>query len=1540
MAELRILGGDPSQARTHVIFVHGLGGGIDATWQVEGPNGVEAWPCWLTHDLADVAVWGIGYNAAPSGWIGHSLPLEDRAQNVWSLLRAEERLAHGEIAFIAHSMGGLIAIQLLRCVERDRAASDAEAFYCRVRKIVFLGTPHKGSKIANLLSIVSFILPMRPTVAIRDLRSGSPQLRELSAWFRKLVHREEIAALQLAEGVQLRGWGNIAAPTIVTVESADAGLVDVPTIVDETHLSICKPKNRQAHVYKEILAFLKRPSGGRSEPTRVISAIEAVGTSLHTARSESASEYRALQAKMSDLAKEVRPRPLENTAPMDEALELRIERLRQRRFFPEANIVEEARILAHDVENGDLTLADTAVRREAIAWCLRILVPTETEEAKALLERHPNIDSESAAIIRFRIRALDGELDEAMADMAGRATPASRGAVYIALQHQRGFHAASEWMDAAGVQFEDLDDGAMVQRMSGAQEAGEDSVAQGLALQVESGFLERCAAASWVVANICVSAAIPEASWSAVKQSVLVRLDSVPLKDDPESLALRRRASNCYARLAELARELELKETTINAADWHLWLDLNDPLTRAQARDTLVESLKDPSTLLRRFVWARQCGFEIDLAEIDREINRQVALTGGTRFEHAVARFAIALSHEDPAPAATYLRQHREHLLRHLDPKLVLPTEAGLLAEAGETASARESLEEAERAGVQPSVIERLQAKIDETGMSDAISVLRSNYEKSRNMFDLRALMEAYVKCADHENAIKCGEELVKRGGSRADARYLALVQYEGNDPEGALSTLKEYPVLNLDAHMRLLQAQCLYDIGKLPQAAMVLEALRREDDSSRARILHLQLKITSGDWVALQAFVEDQWSMRITRAPIELLQAGQIAQHIGAPRSKDLIREAARRADDDATILTACYHATTSAGWENDTEAAEWLHRAVELSEDKPDSPIHPVSLDFLLERQPEWEAREAHIINLAMSGEIPLFTVAQSLKRPLVRLILLEALTNRTEPAVRRRSIVLTTSGARHSTPARPQSIALDPVALLTAALLDILDEYCKAFETIWVAHETLAWLFVERTQLRFHQPSQVEAALALQHMVSDGTVRLHQPILAPSEALVREVGEALAKLLADAATHHDDGVQRLVVTSGTVWKVGSAMRAEADLSRYHQVMCSARDVLDVLIRRRLLTAKQIENARRWPELRPLPVAPYPDFGEEPLLLLDDTAASVLRAADLLKLMGRAGFNVMVTPSLVEEARLLISHNVYANEALEIVERLRSWLEAGIEAGWVRLLVAERTKELAAEERWFGHPSATFLRLTGRYDACVVDDRFINRHNMITSGPERRPVISSWDVLNILREEEVIDSQTWHEARTTLRQYGYALAPIDADELFAFLTSAQVVEGMVAETIDLRAVREAVVRIRMSDVLQIPAEASWLDNIRICCLRVLQRLWVQCPVGDQTWARSDWLLALCDPRGWAHRMPPDYKIMDKLYQAWIEQLLMLLAGKPVNVKEAYGQWLENRLLLRLKEEEPDLFDKVIAAATVRIEALVQHCLVGSSEQ
>src|SRR5262245_28088564 len=198
------------------------------------------------------------------------MPLVDRAANALATILAEERLRRGDIAFIAHSFGGLIFQQMLRTAN-DRAIGEPELgeLVRRIRRVMFLGTPHLGADLATWSRILRLIV--RPSSATQGLSRNDSNLRALNQWFRRYAPEHGIDTKTLTESRRTR-LGLIVKP-----DSADPGLPAPAIPVDADHFSIASPESKDSEVYRQVRDFLKEPTPP-SGPRRTLIASDALDT--------------------------------------------------------------------------------------------------------------------------------------------------------------------------------------------------------------------------------------------------------------------------------------------------------------------------------------------------------------------------------------------------------------------------------------------------------------------------------------------------------------------------------------------------------------------------------------------------------------------------------------------------------------------------------------------------------------------------------------------------------------------------------------------------------------------------------------------------------------------------------------------------------------------------------------------------------------------------------------------------------------------------------------------------------------------------------------------------------------------------------------------------------------------------------------------------------------------------------------------------------------------------------------------------------------
>lgn len=703
-------------------------------------------------------------------------------------------------------------------------------------------------------------------------------------------------------------------------------------------------------------------------------------------------------------------------------------------------------------------------------------------------------------------------------------------------------------------------------------------------------------------------------------------------------------------------------------------------------------------------------------------------------------------------------------------------------------------------------------------------------------------------------------------------------------------------------------------------EARAELSKLSDNSDNRNYRAMQVNLGIGLGDWNSLSAYVANEWQQKDNRSAHDLIGATQLALHLGAPQAKGLLFAAAGKAGDEAAVLAAAYFLASSGGWEDNPEVHQWLHRAAELSGDN--GPIQRMSLKDVLDRKPEWERRESETWQLLSRGDIPMFMAAQALNKSLVDLMLFPALANQSENDPRRRGVVPAYSGRRQPISLDfGRTVGMDATALLSLSFLSLLDAALDAFDEVYLPHSTLAWLFEEKQKAAFHQPSRIRDAHRVRALLATDVLEKFEPGTVPDSDLSAQVGDELARLIAEAEKEREsDHPQCIVVRSSPVHRVASLMEEEADLTVHAAVLSSCQAIVDKLRQKGQITVEKEKKARNYLRLHEKPWPNQPEISDGAILYLSDLAITYFLHLGMLEKLKAAGFIAIASPREVDESNQLISYEGISGKVDEAIERIRSGVSSRIESGKIKLGKRSNIEKEDAQSI-SDHPSVGVIALTKDCDLIITDDRFLNQHANIEHDGSQAKIFCTLDLLDALVSSGVISRHDRSEYRTLLRRGGYFFIPVNEEELSTHLDASDIQQDKVVETAELKAIRENILRVRMGTWLQLPKEASWLDALLKTFIRVLKSQWNDDADIASVRVRSDWIMDQIDIRGWAHSLGGQGG--DNLVRvgraAHIMLLLSSLPDVSLEIKDQYWSWIEERVLVSIKEEDPDLYVRII---------------------
>jgi formylglycine-generating enzyme required for sulfatase activity len=268
---LKIAGYEGGVPRANVVFVHGLGGHPYDTWRT-GLDDENFWPIWLATDVPGINVYTLGYHSPAVNWAGTALSIKVQANETTTQLRSFLVTREpGPIVFICHSLGGLIVKQVLTDAweGRERDSRLAELVN-RTQQVIFLATPHQGSKMGDLAQRLWFVTC--PSTATKMLGYYGQELRNLNTSYQNLVERRKGALGNSVFSETIRLFNLF---TIVDAKSSDPQLPDCePKELGSDHTSIAKPIDKSDTVYLDVKHIIERLVPSPVEPGPLIKAPE------------------------------------------------------------------------------------------------------------------------------------------------------------------------------------------------------------------------------------------------------------------------------------------------------------------------------------------------------------------------------------------------------------------------------------------------------------------------------------------------------------------------------------------------------------------------------------------------------------------------------------------------------------------------------------------------------------------------------------------------------------------------------------------------------------------------------------------------------------------------------------------------------------------------------------------------------------------------------------------------------------------------------------------------------------------------------------------------------------------------------------------------------------------------------------------------------------------------------------------------------------------------------------------------------------------
>ena len=1234
-----------------------------------------------------------------------------------------------------------------------------------------------------------------------------------------------------------------------------------------------------------------------------------------------------------------------------ERAERRLNLLIEQRSLTPDKVRQELISLVERASVGDLMYAETSICARILYWAARMQVtqhetlPLARSYLKQLRDIVPDFDTR---IVEALILEKEGDIDGALKILRDIDTSDGRSTLFIVLCRTQGERSALAW-------FDDQLDRDNLHFLTGigwvnvviclAKMERWDEAA--LRLAATEDLREEWPDLAFVDGVINAAMLLPVELRQYVLEMNLFH-STIQTIEGAEADQYRARSKACFEKAHELLLGIDQKGRAQAALDWHLWLRLTDPNPEISqdAKREVSESMKEVPKAVDLMPFARTFGIEFDEGPVKRYFVQRKR-TGGLENRELLAELFLAEMKMSPRELADFIHNQEERLR-----KVVLKaTLSGLLIESlvkdGQTRRARETLEERKDDFVDHDC-QRLHAMIDVKDGIDPRAQLEDLYTQTGLLIDLKNLVSHLKLAGDWDAWQSRLEELFQREKTIENA--LMLTRCFRRNPKSKHFSILTFLEENHDIVCRsddLLseKAWTLSHAGRLKEAEVINTELLKKRDNENDLELDINIALQLGDWDRFSVIINNAMKNRKELGPHMLIRLASLAAEVDADtdRAFELSKMAADKGADDPQLLMEAYLLSLQLGREDQT-STEWFARAVDLSSD--DGPLMKVDIRTLAEEMmPAHRERMREVGQALIKGSISLQAAANYLGQPVSRILVEIPRINTYLTDGRRRTIVPIRSGSRRNVEMKSEwKVCLDDTSIMVLNHLNLLEKTVNAFQKIVLNPDTMIFLLNERRRARYHQLSRIRRAQEFRSLLDQGLLKIAPLIPELPNDLINEVGREFAEML--EAARAGDG---RVIRPFPIFKSGSFMEREAALGDYADYLISTRAFVKILYEKKGIIDTEAFN-RAYQYLTAQDRGGNSDKNQSLIdcqLYLDELSITYLQHVDLLNVVCNSGLELFVHSSTMTNQSALIEENREGIRLAETLTDIRLILRKALEDNRAIFLPRPRWENDDEKFESFYQIAPTIANIvedSGECDAVCVDDRFFNKHKAIIDRKDRSiPLVCITDILQYLGVQGVISTEQMHVGFHNLRQAGYAFIPILFAELERYLSNAPWDKnGFLIESAEMRLMRQTLMRIRSLDMVILPEESPFLEQIQLSSVIVIRRIWsdesvaVEKAVELSNWV---WRNIAPSPLEWvkSRREPPNK--MDAS-EGFAHHYILLL--KPMNLSreryDAFLKWLEDDVFEPLLPANGDLIDSLADLVSKDIKNMVEDiCNDGS---
>lgn len=1188
----------------------------------------------------------------------------------------------------------------------------------------------------------------------------------------------------------------------------------------------------------------------------------------------------------------------------------------KRRWFLEANPVKELSDIGIRVYECDLSKTSGPLKvllfRELAAALAR---KKEIPDAKKWIDRAKILSStEDFRTDDSRILISEEKPDDALKLIRDINSPEAKGLMLDAIAAKHGTQEAISYFNYHIREAKTLSAAGLFSFVQKIIARDDYELAENLLSNASASQIEDCPALLSVRASVRIAMCCPENERKTLVNFVPINPKAIRLGDTPEKIDLRKSAVEDAEEFLKGIDGLNLSLVSARIEELILWLKLSHPdiQIRDTARHQLKKIMRDCRKAIRFVRFAIDYNIEFDLAAVDDYLNARKKIGGWTNDE-AFAAFMITLGAKKPEQVLELIRENRESLSKCLSQDYLSYTEAEALAYKGSIKEAELIANALEKQAPDEKIAITLHNRIKEISGGDRLSLRRASFQATGSNEDRRLLIDELLSRKLLPEAIGHLDYFFANLPTNEDALTIAKCYAVSRDTKGLKEFMQRPDVQELtprNPNLQSFAAWSAYYSGELKESEKRLKPLLEKGEDENDRRLFKNLTIESGNWENLHEVLFEELAKKDFLPADQLILAAETGRVIGFPKTEDFIDAAAAKGmnENDPHILLRAYSSVTNLGIEaKKEEAITWVKRAKELS--GPEGPVQEFRLRDVVELNQKWQKNLEFVTDLVNKGDAPLCIAAEPLNITLADIISGNFQRNSSCPDYRMKVGIPLFAGNRNfGLLGGAKQIALDRSALMTLDFLNLLETVFSAFDKIIIARDAMGEFLENIGKIRFHQPSQVDAAERILGHIIGGRLHVIGPYKVDPMFSAAEMGIELQHLL--SAAKNEGGT---VVASPPIYKAGSFMEEEVDANSFLNFLCGPIELLEFLVEEGVLGEDEIINLESSPSLikRKWEKCGRPDRTKP--LYLDNLVTDMFERFGLITTVSQFFPKIFIDSSTKEHAAALIDYSKSQKNIEDSIHRIRKIVAQGIKDD--KIIISPVCKvENVKNDRQLSNSLVNLLTDPGDAEAIIIDDRAINKidKNSLSTGKQVL-IATSIDILYTLFNENRLSKSELTKALRKLRKAGVLFVPLGMDEI-----AGQAQTNITGkENFEFRAILDYVDLVRLRQILRMPEERTWFAHMILDMLRAIGMIWKNSPSIDSAIVASNRILdILPNPEDW---ISPESDLETKNWAKYIPAMYIAYLGNITSINEkkrfeACRIWVDSEVIYPLSEQRPDI--------------------------